>query len=212
MTALSAQATHLLADVLAWQGLFALKLGKERLAYDLLREGVSVIERSGLDVDVAGGAVSCALLQMELILARARTAGRPAAFLLADIDDFRRVNNTYGHSTGDLVLQELWRLWWESVPEGGAAFRWGGEELVMLLPDADAGAATPYADRIRQRMQDHVCQAVDGRQVRVTISIGVAVCPQNADDLIALHARADQAAMRAKAAGKNRVCVAGDLP
>jgi diguanylate cyclase (GGDEF)-like protein len=212
MSDLSAQATQLLSDVLAWQGLFALKLGKERAARDLLREGVSVLERSGLDVEAASGAVSCALLQMELVLTQVRTRGHPAAFLLADIDNFRRVNNTYGHSTGDLVLQDCWRLWWEGVPKGGSIFRWGGEELVMLLPDADASVAISCAEGMRQRIQDHVCEAVDGRQVRVTISIGVALYPKDADDLFSLHARADQAAVRAKAAGKNRVCVSGDVP
>ena len=82
----------------------------------------------------------------------------------------------------------------------------------MLVPRADVDVAVTYAEDIRRRMQEHVCQAVDGREVRVTISIGIAVLPQDADDLIALHARADQAAIRAKSMRKNRVCVSGDEP
>jgi diguanylate cyclase (GGDEF)-like protein len=207
----SPEAVRLSADILAWQGLFALKMGKEQLAQDLLREGLSALAQLGV-VTAISGTASCALLQMGLALSRAQSAERPAAFLLADIDNFRLVNDTFGHSTGDRVLEDFWELWWQSLSEDGVAFRWGGEELVMLLPGVDGDSAIVYAEGIRQSMRDHVCQSVDGREVRVTISIGVAVYPQDADDLIALHACADQAAIRAKAAGKNRVCVSADVP
>jgi diguanylate cyclase (GGDEF)-like protein len=144
------------------------------------------------------------------VFGRAQLSNTPVAVLLADIDDFRRVNNTYGHQTGDRVLEDVADIMKQAISEPGFVGRWGGEEFVATLPSMDDQSAVEIADEIRQRVQDHVFQADDGREVRATISVGVAVFPRDAGDFISLHKEADRAAYLAKKTGKNRVCLYED--
>jgi diguanylate cyclase (GGDEF)-like protein len=203
-----------LARILAWQGFYCLRLGgapwleqSERARQLLARslEAARAVPSSERETWAEG-----TFLQMGMALARAREAGQPAALLLGDIDDFRLLNNKYGHATGDVVLSEVARLFQEGV-EGPVGFgRWGGEEFVGLLPGADEEQALEAADRVRQHVQDTVFQSLDGRDVRITISVGVALCPQDAVDLVSLYQLADRAAHQAKRMGKNRVLFAGE--
>jgi diguanylate cyclase len=147
---------------------------------------------------------------MERALRQARGAGHPAALLLGDVDDLRRVNLVYGHAGGDAVLDSVIRIMREGAAESGVFGRWGGEEFVILLPNADERAALDVADAIRQRVCDHAFSSADGRQVHITISVGIALYPRDAADLFGLFAHADRAVRRAKQMGKNRVCVHGD--
>jgi diguanylate cyclase (GGDEF)-like protein len=148
---------------------------------------------------------------MGMALARAREAGQSAALLLGDIDDFRRVNRTYGHQTGDIVLWGVARLFQEGVEGQGIFGRPAGEEFVGLLPGVDEEQALEVADRVRQRVQHSVFQSVDGRDVRTTISVGVALCPGDAENLVSLYQLADRAAHQAKRMGKNRTLLVGEL-
>lgn len=143
------------------------------------------------------------------ILGRARIDNQPVALLLGDIDDFRRVNNTYGHQTGDVVLAGVARLMKQVVGDAGIVGRWGGEEFVVLLPNVDDQEAMEIAERIRQSVQDYVFES-DGHQVRATISTGVALFPRDAGDITKLVKQADRAAYLAKRLGKNRVCLYED--
>jgi diguanylate cyclase len=127
--------------------------------------------------------------------------------LLGDVDYLRRVNKTYGHATGDTVLVGIARLIREGIGSTGFLGRFGGEEYVVLLPDASEIEAVQVAERVRCRVQDHPFSSTDGRAVRVTISIGVAIYPRDAEDLLSLYQLADRAAHQAKAMGRNRVCV-----
>ena len=136
-------------------------------------------------------------------LARARRQGSTVAVVIADLDDFKRVNDTYGHHGGDAALTAFADVLQQGTREIDAAARYGGEEFAVILPDTDAAGARLLAERLRQEFQ--ACGIDAGRQrFTVTASFGVAsaVAPENA---VALIAEADAALYRAKANGKNRV-------
>jgi diguanylate cyclase (GGDEF)-like protein len=148
--------------------------------------------------------------QSQRALGRAQISRKPVAVLLGDIDDFRNVNNTYGHQTGDKVLAGIAQLMKNAVDSSGFVGRWGGEEFVITLPNTDEQQAMQIAQRIRKRVEEHEFVADDDRSVHATISIGVAVFPRDAGDFISLHKQADRAAYLAKKTGKNRVCLYED--
>jgi diguanylate cyclase len=130
--------------------------------------------------------------------------------LYPDIDDFRLVNNTYGHSTGDRVLIGVADIMKAVVDTPGIVGRSGGEEFFILLADTDDLGAIEIADEIRSRVQDQVFRSDDQRELRVTVSIGVAVFPRDAGDFAGLKKQADRAAYLAKRMGKNKVCLYQD--
>ena len=139
-------------------------------------------------------------------IARALRAGEKLALLLCDVDHFKRVNDTYGHLTGDDVLRGLAAELRQQVRESDVVGRFGGEEFVVLLPRADADEARMIAERLRQRASVMGVFA-DSDAVKVTISIGVAVLGTDGRDLFELLAAADLALYRAKDAGRDQVCV-----
>jgi diguanylate cyclase (GGDEF)-like protein len=144
------------------------------------------------------------------ILSHAGIANQQVAMLYPDIDDFRLVNNTYGHSTGDRVLIGIADIMKAVVNTSGIVGRSGGEEFFILLPDTDDERAIEIADEIRQRVQDKVFTSDDQRELWVTLSIGVAVFPRDAGDFAGLKKQADRAAYLAKRMGKNQVCLYQD--
>ncbi|MBN2360342.1 MAG: sensor domain-containing diguanylate cyclase [Deltaproteobacteria bacterium] len=126
------------------------------------------------------------------------------SLLMLDIDDFKQINDTRGHATGDRVLRETAHVIRASLRVIDIAARYGGEEFVVLLPRADASRARQVAERIRCAVFDNDLAGVNGSP-RVTVSIGVATFPDHAVDAGELVRAADRALYRAKAAGKNRV-------
>jgi diguanylate cyclase (GGDEF)-like protein len=146
----------------------------------------------------------------ERVMGRARGENQAVALLYPDIDDFRIVNNTYGHPTGDKVLGGVAELMKQVVKDRGLIGRSGGEEFFILLPNTAEQKAVQIADEIRQRIQDHVFFSEDGREVRATISTGVALFPRDAGNIANLIKQADRAAYLAKRMGKNRVCLYED--
>jgi diguanylate cyclase (GGDEF)-like protein len=139
-------------------------------------------------------------------IARARRAGETLALLLCDVDHFKRVNDTYGHLTGDDVLRGLAAELRQQVRGSDVVGRFGGEEFVVLLPRADADEACKIAERLRRRASVMGVYA-DRDAVNVTISIGVAVLGTHGRDLFELLAAADLALYRAKDAGRDQICV-----
>jgi diguanylate cyclase (GGDEF)-like protein len=140
------------------------------------------------------------------VLAAARRQRAPFALALIDIDHFKRVNDTCGHLAGDEVLGEVARRLAAGVRGPDDVGRWGGEEFLMLLPDADETAAVAVAERLRAAVEVPVQTAVG--PVSVTVSIGVAAvaAPElGTARLDVLVREADAALYRAKAAGRNRV-------
>ena len=132
---------------------------------------------------------------------RVRRYGKPLAFMILDVDHFKRVNDTLGHETGDQVLVALAQLLRDGIRTVDTLARWGGEEFVLLLPQVTAAGATELAERLRLEVR---ARRLPGD---VTVSCGVAEHrpPETPDDLFA---RADVALYQAKAEGRDRVAVA----
>ena len=128
----------------------------------------------------------------------------PLSLLLLDLDEFKAVNDTYGHEAGDVVLQSVAAVLRQCMREIDIAGRLGGEEFCVLLPNTDGAAAATLAERLRAAIQDTPC-IVGERQLRVTASIGVSGFDQDAPNLEAMLQRADAAMYRAKGQGRNRV-------
>jgi diguanylate cyclase (GGDEF)-like protein len=167
-----------------------------------------IVERQAL-VDGLTGLANRRHLDQELasVLARAERAGGTAALILADLDDFKAVNDRHGHACGDLVLREFATLMHEVVREGDTAARWGGEEFALLLPDTDVEGAERVAERLRRGLESQVILSPEGQPLRVTVSLGVAGYPE-AGGRVELVDAADEALYRAKRVGKNRVVIA----
>jgi diguanylate cyclase (GGDEF)-like protein/PAS domain S-box-containing protein len=145
------------------------------------------------------------LEQLEMELERIKRFGKPAAFLMVDLDHFKNVNDTYGHAVGDAVLRhfaDLVRLRLRRVDLFG---RLGGEEFGILLPGTDRADALQFAERFRAYVADTPVQCSKGT-LHFTISIGIAEFdPADADAPDGILARADVALYRAKAGGRNAV-------
>ena len=129
--------------------------------------------------------------------------GQPLGLVLLDIDNFKQVNDTYGHPQGDLVLREVARILRETSREIDEPARYGGEEMVVALPQTDIEGAYVIAERVRVAVAELRIPRLDGEgSIGVTVSCGVAASA--AGDKEALISSADVALYRAKRAGKNR--------
>lgn len=137
--------------------------------------------------------------------------GEKITLLMLDIDNFKKINDTYGHMAGDSVLREVARLIQYSVRDGDLAFRYGGEEFAVILPSTDAAGGTYVAERIRGSIETALFEAGE-HNLKVTISIGVSTCPDNAQTIRDLIMAADKALYTAKQTGKNRVVVGESKP
>jgi diguanylate cyclase (GGDEF)-like protein len=143
------------------------------------------------------------LLAIEFL--RARRYGNALGLLMADLDHFKRVNDRFGHQAGDSVLEGVAGCLLESLRATDTAGRYGGEELMVVLPQNDAAGAAVLAERWRDAVQKRRFKSTDGRGIHVTLSIGVAAYDADVASPQDLVARADRALYRAKEAGRNRV-------
>ncbi|MEF2072412.1 PleD family two-component system response regulator [Consotaella aegiceratis] len=141
---------------------------------------------------------------LEKAIARARLDGKPLAVLIADIDHFKKINDGWGHDAGDLVLRQFAALITQTLRGSDLACRYGGEEFVILMPEADGRAAQLIGERLRASVAE---TAVDlkGELISITVSAGCAVFNPASDDASSLLKRADQALYAAKRGGRNRV-------
>jgi len=147
--------------------------------------------------------------QLATELARVERFGGPLAVVFGDLDNFKEVNDRFGHPTGDVVLREFAHTLEEGIRDVDLAGRWGGEEFVLILPGTDVGGAMHVAERIRAARAERVVLSAEGEPIRVTASFGVAAFPEAATAQ-ALLAAADAALYQAKRAGKNRVAAASE--
>ena len=137
-------------------------------------------------------------------LARAQRLGGPVGLILADVDDFKTVNDRFGHPTGDMVLRDLAASLRETVREIDIAARWGGEEFAVILPGTDLEGAAQVAERLRVALSEREILSTDGVPLHVTASFGAAAS-SSTTTVVQLVGAADEALYRAKRAGKDRV-------
>ncbi|MBV0934364.1 GGDEF domain-containing protein [Marinobacterium weihaiense] len=148
--------------------------------------------------------------RLEQELARSRRHQRPLSLMMIDIDHFKRLNDSLGHEAGDQALRGMARHMAEHVRESDVACRYGGEEIILILPEADRDAAEAYAQRLLEGIRALRLTTRQGTDMpRLTVSIGLAVFPEDADTGDSLIQAADRAMYRAKKDGRNRVCVKG---
>ena len=138
-------------------------------------------------------------------LQRSKRHGFKFSFLMIDIDDFKRCNDTYGHLVGDVVLKEVSHIAKWSAREIDLTARYGGEEFSIILPETDRAGAMLVAERIRKRVEENIFKAYD-EKLKMTVSIGLAVYPDDSQEVSDLIERADKALYVAKSSGKNIVC------
>jgi len=139
---------------------------------------------------------------------RVARSGESALLLMVDIDHFKRVNDTYGHAAGDLVIQAVGQALLETVRPMDLVARIGGEEFAVVLPNCPSAFGPQVADRVRQRVARSPVMLPDLGAVAVTISVGGAFAPQWVRSSTAMWMeRADRQLYRAKSEGRNRVCL-----
>lgn len=145
---------------------------------------------------------------LEMELERAREYKQKLSLLVIDIDRFKKVNDTFGHTSGDAVLKQLGQLLIEHSRSADIVSRNGGEEFAILLLDCGHHQALAIAESIRQSVEKYHFALPDGNTIRLTISIGVAVFPDHCDDRDDndFFEQADRALYEAKNTGRNRVC------
>lgn len=139
-------------------------------------------------------------MQLLKEIERAKRYGTPLSLVMYDIDYFKRVNDTFGHDAGDSVLQALTEVVKANIRSVDIVARWGGEEFMILMPQSDVEAAGDAAEKLRQKVAQHLFEQVGN----LSVSFGVtAFAPQ--DDSNALLKRVDNALYQAKEKGRNRV-------
>ncbi|MCX6645938.1 MAG: GGDEF domain-containing protein [bacterium] len=137
-------------------------------------------------------------------ISRSRRYGAPISLLYMDIDHFKKFNDTYGHQVGDEVLKLVSRTIRRNLRDSDIACRYGGEELVAILPDTALDGAKIAGEKIRSAIEALRLPINQSRTVSITISIGVATYPLNAEDKASLIEAADGALYIAKESGRNR--------
>ena len=148
-------------------------------------------------------------MQIEAALARSKRYQQPLCLLILDLDYFKRINDTYGHGFGDIVLKDVAISLREEIRESDILARFGGEEFVITFTDIDRKKGKQFAERIRQKIAS-LGWKIQGQEVNITTSIGVhclveEVLEQDNYDIDALLNCADKALYAAKAGGRNRV-------
>lgn len=133
---------------------------------------------------------------------RAQRYGRRLSFLMVDLDDFKAYNDTFGHLKGDKVLAEVASILSSVCRDIDVVARYGGEEFAIVLPETGAAGAENLARRIAEKLEDHRFEGAEGRDQRMTVSIGIAAYPHHAETMNAVIQLADQALYEAKRAGK----------
>ncbi|MFG1294521.1 MULTISPECIES: GGDEF domain-containing protein [Xanthobacter] len=141
----------------------------------------------------------------------AATTGSPFTILMVDVDHFKQINDRWGHSTGDLVLQQVADVVMDTVRFNDFVFRYGGEEFLIALVEAKVEEGFDIAERVRTRLAERQLRLSDGSHIQVTASIGVATYGGH-PDYVQLVDAADRALYAAKRSGRNRTIIAQEAP
>jgi len=148
--------------------------------------------------------------QLSVELERAIRLAQPLALLFVDIDHFKRINDSFGHEVGDILLEHVARTMAGHLRRIDQVFRWGGEEFVVLLPGTGSDEGFQAAERLRTTVERSPLSLPDGRKIEATVSVGVALSPEHAlGGERAFLRHADQALYAAKESGRNQTVVYG---
>ncbi len=140
-------------------------------------------------------------------VARSSRYQYPLSALMLDIDHFKQVNDTYGHQVGDEVLKQLAQRLQQTLRRTDFIARYGGEEFLILAPQTPSDRALLMAERLRQLVANKPFSITPDLNLTITVSIGVAIFPDHAQNESELVKAADAALYRAKETGRNRVCL-----
>lgn len=195
-------------------------LGETILRFDLLdeidREYQRQIHRLISHDDLTGLLSSRSFFsELRREAGRAKAESRPFCVLMMDGDNFKSVNDTYGHLTGSKTIEEIGFSIMTNLRTGDAAARFGGDEFAAFLLDADLPQGLVAAERIRTSIEEYPFSVIRQGKARethkITVSIGVASFPEDSSDPIELVEMADSALYRAKHGGRNRVAAYRDI-
>jgi diguanylate cyclase (GGDEF)-like protein len=133
----------------------------------------------------------------------------PLSLIIADIDHFKKYNDTYGHQQGDITLQRVASILRESLQRAtDFVARWGGEEFVILLPHTNKEGALQFGEHVRKNIEDAIVECANGKITKLTASFGIdSKIPAAGELQDKLISGADNALYSAKEAGRNRVCL-----
>ncbi len=145
--------------------------------------------------------------QLRQLLAEGVDADSPVSLVMIDIDHFKSVNDMHGHPVGDEVLKSIATVLLRVLGRKGNAYRYGGEEIVILLPNTTSEEATAFAERLRRGIESSLHGS---KQLRITASFGIATAPEHTNETSELVKLADCAMYEAKQLGRNYVRVAGE--
>lgn len=200
-----------LLALVAWRG-FTVKSRLERqLAkrHRELGEALEMITQLAREDSLTGLLNRRGLLELaEREIQRSRRTSEPLSLVMADIDDFKQLNDQYGHAIGDEVLRHLARRIEQAVRELDIIGRWGGEEFVFLLPRTDIAEARHVVERVRRQVVASPIDTEDGA-FPVTLTFGIARVDSDIEEAVE---KADQAMYRGKNAGRDRIVGSDDNP
>jgi two-component system, cell cycle response regulator len=143
---------------------------------------------------------------LHIEMEKAQREQQPLSLMMFDIDYFKKLNDSYGHQSGDIALKCVSALLMQNVRPGDIVARYGGEEFAVILPQATIAEAVVIAERIRREVASQAIEVVDGQVIQVTASLGLATyCPSEIQTEEELLGQADSALYRAKESGRNQV-------
>lgn len=145
------------------------------------------------------------MAELEHAVEYARRHGEPFAFLMVDVDHFKRVNDTHGHLAGDQVLLHLARVFQSTVRASDIIGRYGGEEIGIILRRCNRDGAVVLAGKLRESLIANPALLRDGKNIPVRVSVGIAACPEDGLSASVVVASADRALYKAKTSGRDRI-------
>ncbi len=151
------------------------------------------------------------MVRLEQELLRSRRSNKPFSVIMADIDNFKDINDSYGHTTGDMVLTELAQIFMNITRDIDVVARYGGEEFIFLLPGAPDDIAFQVAERIRKSVEQLQLHISNKKPFHTSISMGISCFPKCAHDENSLIENADKALYVAKNSGRNQTVIFSEI-